>query len=194
MVSSVASILPERAQTFEGTDRRVRIQASISHHQERANFYVTLKLLFSPEALVLIQARALQNTEIIKGFDHPPMNTTSVHGLVWFVRLMRGFAPMLVVGSFIWGLAGGGTAAGFLLFLTIGLTLWTYFGPDKIFKDRIEKSFTIGYFLRNPTLKLWAPDPTTAKELDETIRERLQLLKLYLEDSKTLPESETFDV
>jgi hypothetical protein len=186
------SIFPAPASAPD--DRAVRMQASINHTQERGNFYVTLKLLFSPGALLLINARQLHATEIIKGFDHPPMHENSIQGLVWTVRLIRGFTPLVCMGAFIWGVAGGGTAAGLLMFGMLGAFAWTFGGPSKIFLNRIEKSFTIGHFLKNPEVRLWAPDPTSAKELDETIRERLQLLKLYLEDSKTLPASETFDV
>lgn len=175
-------------------ERAVKMQASISHAQERKNYYVTLKLLFSPGAQLLIKARQLQDMTVISGLPGPPLTRHGILAMAYGAGAFAYVFPFIFIGSFIWGVVGGGSGAGLLMFGSVAGMLYAWFGPKKHIEARDVQRYTIAHLLRNPTVRLWASDPVGAKIIDDEIRENLKLLRAYLEESKTLPQAETFDV
>ena len=107
---------------------------------------------------------------------------------------LGGFGPLMIIGGFIFGLVGGGVAAGLIVLAGIGLWIWSYVGDTVIEAQHGSKSYTVGNLLRDAKIRLMATDPVGTKTYENELRENLQSIKKYIEASQTLGAKESFEV
>lgn len=171
------------------------MQASLRHERSFNSSYVVLTLKFSREAHQLIRARGIEHLVVLSGeLTRPPPGAVEVVGMDWFFRLSGLVGAFGIIPCFIYGVAGGGNAAGGLLTLCVILLGVRFIGPRLLIKSWDTKDYTIKSFLRQPTVRLYADNPVFAKALIDQIKEKIADLRMLLEDSKELPAEETIEL
>lgn len=160
--------------------------------QNRKQSYIDCMVQFSEEERAIVQARDLYREGFIVRTSTPLPSQSSVLG----TGLMRGLGPFMIVGAFIWGLAGGGNLAGLVLFAGIGFVIYGWLRSrkeDKRFESD-EQPITVKQLLNNPSFTVHAWNPAAAKQLDEEIRGDLAALKNVIQNSAQIPAKQTFEL
>lgn len=182
------------------------IQATIVHKQERQHFFVYLTLKFSKHAQLLIAARQLQDHLILSGFPNPPPSNIGTNAAFRFYWLLRIAAPFMFLGSCIYGMSGAlqqsatgklnnsESIAFLLVLLSIILFAVSFIAPRRHEQNISEQEYTVKRFYREPTVRFYASNPVVAKGLDDEIRERLLVLRQFLEESKEMPAEDRFEL
>jgi hypothetical protein len=160
--------------------------------QNHTQSYIDCTVDFSEEERAIIKARDLYREGFIVRTSTPLPSGSSVLG----TGLLRGLGPLMIVGGFIWGLAGGGSAAGLILFAGIGFVIYGWFRSrkeDKRFESD-EQHITVKQLLDKPTFTVHAWNPAAAKNLDEDIRQNLAALKNVIQNSAEIQAKQTFEL
>lgn len=160
--------------------------------QNRKESYIDCTVQFSEEERAIVQARDLYREGFIVRTSTPLPSQGSVLG----TGLMRGLGPFMIVGGFIWGLAGGGNLAGVVLFAGIGFIIYGWLRSrkeDKRFESD-EQHITVRQLLNDPSFTVHAWNPAAAMQLDEEIRGDLAALKNVIQNSAQIQAKQTFEL
>ena len=158
----------------------------------RKESYVDCTVHFSEEESAIIKERDLYREGFVVRTSTPLPSQGSVLG----TGLMRGFGPLMIVGGFIWGVLGGGTAAGLILFTGIGFVIYGWLRSRKEDKrfETDEQQVTVKQLLNKPTFTVHAWNPAAAKGIEEKIREHLASLKAVIQNSADIKAKQTFEI
>jgi hypothetical protein len=161
----------------------------IKNHKES---YVDCTVNLSEEERAIVKERDLYGEGFTVRTSTPLPSGSSILG----TGLMRFAGPFMIVGSFIWGLAGGGNLAGFTLFAGIGFVIYGWFRARKEDKriETDEQRITIKQLLNKPAFTVHAWNPAAAKGIEQDIRENLISLKSLIQNSAHIEAKQTFEL
>jgi hypothetical protein len=147
---------------------------------------------FSEEERAIIKERDLYREGFIVRTSTPLPSGSSMLG----TGLMRFVGPFMIIGGFIWGLAGGGNAAGLILFAGIGFVIYGWLRSRREDKrlESNEQEITIKQLLNKPTFTVHAWNPAAAKGIEDDIRENLASLKSVIQNSAQIQAKQTFEL
>lgn len=170
-------------------DHREVASGVLSNHKD---CYVDCTVNFSEEEQAIIKARDLYREGFSVRTSTPLPKGSSMLG----TGLMRAVGPIMIVGGVIWGLAGGGTPTGLLVFAGIGFVIYGWLRSRK--EDRrfesSEQEVTVKQLLGKPTFTVHAWNPAAAKGIEGDIRENLVALKSLIQNSAQLQATQTFEL
>jgi hypothetical protein len=172
--------------TFE---HREATSGVLSNHKD---CYVDCTVNFSEEERAIIKERDLYREGFIVRTSTPVPSGSSMLG----TGLMRFVGPFMIIGGFIWGLAGGGNAAGLILFAGIGFVIYGWLRSRREDKrlESNEQEITIKQLLNKPTFTVHAWNPAAAKGIEDDIRENLASLKSVIQNSAQIQAKQTFEL
>lgn len=168
---------------------REAASGALGNHKEA---YVDCTVNFSEEERAIIRQRDLYRDGFAVRTSTPLPSGSSMLG----TGLMRFAGPFMIIGAFIFGLAGGGSFAGLILIAGIGFVVYGWLRAHQEDK-RIESSdqeITIKQLLTTPTFTVHAWNPAAAKIVEEQIRERLVSLKAVIANSAEIKAKQTFEL
>lgn len=175
------------------------MRVTIEHREANAGVlgnhkdcYVDCAINFSEEERAIIKARDLY----AQGFEVRTSTPLPSQPSMLGTGLMRGLGPLMMVGGFVWGLAGGGTPTGLLFFAGLGFTVYGWVRSrkeDKRFESS-EQQITIKQLLNKPSFTVHVWNPAAAKGIEEDIRQNLIALKNLIQDSAQLQAKQTFEL
>ena len=173
------------------------MRVTIEHREEAAglsgnkrNYFVDCSIEFSEEEKAIIEARALHDSIVTSGFTAAPVGLVKGESPYW----LRGVAPLMIFGGFIFGVLGGGSLAGLFVFGGIGFLIYGYIAPRLHEKQSSERFISVRDVLRDRSFSLYAAMPASAKQLDENLREQLVALKSMIAGSAEIAEKQTFEL
>lgn len=170
-------------------DHRQATSGVLGNHRD---CYVDCTVTFSEEERAIIKERDLFREGFSVRTSTPLPSQSSVLG----TGLMRRLGPFMIVGGFIWGLAGGGNLAGIVLFAGIGFVVYGWLRSRKQDKrfEQDEQEITVKQLLTKPTFTVHAWNPAAAKGIEEDIRENLVSLKTVIQNSAQIQAKQTFEL
>lgn len=174
------------------------MRVTIEHREQTSGLaghkdsYVDCTVNFSEEERAIIKERDLYREGFTVRTSTPLPTGSSMLG----TGLMRFVGPFMIVGGFIWGLAGSGTPAGLIVFAGIGFVIYGWFRSRKEDKrlETSEQQITIKQLLGTPTFAAHAPNPAVAKVIEDDIRENLVGLKNLIQNSAQVQAKQTFEL
>jgi hypothetical protein len=173
------------------------MRVTIEHREQTAgiaagnrNYFVDCTVEFSEEEKAIIKARALGDTVVTSGLTSVPVGT--VKGVSPY--LLRAAAPIMIIGGFIFGVAGGGTFAGLIVFAGFGFLIYGFVAPRLHDKRSSVQDIKIRDILNRYSFSLFAFDPVEAKTIDARLREELAGLKSFLVSSAEVPSKKNFEL
>lgn len=158
----------------------------------RKESYVDCTVHFSEEEQAIVKERDLYREGFVVRTSTPLPSTGSTLG----TGLMRGLGPLMMLGGFVWGLAGGGTPTGLLFFGGLGLFIYGWFRSrreDKRFESS-EQEITIKQLLNKSTFTVHAWNPAAARGIEQDIRDHLTSLKAVIANSAEIKAKQTFEL
>jgi hypothetical protein len=161
----------------------------LNNHKE---CYVDCTVNFSEEERAIVKQRDLYG----EGFSVRTSTPLPSGRSIWGTGLMRFAGPFMIVGAFIWGLAGGGNLAGLTLFAGIGFVVYGWLRARKEDKRIVsdEQHITVKQLLSKPAFTVHAWNPAAAKGIENDIREHLVFLKNLIKDSAEIKAKQTFEI
>lgn len=167
------------------------MRVSIEHTEQgtrKKHYYLHADVQFSEAEKHIIRSRKLHALPIISGFSAPPPS---------FLKQMApglgGFGPLVALIGFVMMIARADFGA--LVFIGgLALWAWVYIGDFLIETQHSSRSFTVGSVLANPKIKLISDDPIGTKLYERELRDNLQNIKVYIEQSETLGERQVFEI
>jgi hypothetical protein len=170
-------------------EHRESTSGVLSNHKD---CYVDCTVNFSEEERAIIKERDLYREGFIVRTSTPVPSGSSMLG----TGLMRFVGPFMIIGGFIWGLAGGGNAAGLILFAGIGFVIYGWLRSRREDKrlESNEQEITIKQLLNKPTFTVHAWNPAAAKGIEDDIRENLASLKSVIQNSAQIQAKQTFEL
>jgi hypothetical protein len=170
-------------------EHREATSGVLSNHKD---CYVDCTVNFSEEERAIIKERDLYREGFIVRTSTPVPSGSSMLG----TGLMRFVGPFMIIGGFIWGLAGGGNAAGLILFAGIGFVIYGWLRSRREDKrlESNEQEITIKQLLNKPTFTVHAWNPAAAKGIEDDIRENLASLKSVIQNSAQIQAKQTFEL
>lgn len=171
------------------TEHREVTSGALANRKES---YVDCTVHFSEEEGAIIKQHDLYREGFVIRTSTPLPSQTSL----WGTGLMRFAGPFMIVGGFIFGLAGGGSLAGLILFAGIGFVIYGWLRSrkeDKRFESS-DQEITIKQLLNKPTFTVHAWNPAAAKGIEEEIREHLTALKAVIQNSTEIKAKQTFEL
>lgn len=175
------------------------MRVTIEHRQEAAGVvpkqkesYVDCTVEFSEEERAIIKARDLYREGFTIRTSTPLPTVEAVLG----TGAMRWAGPIMIVGGFIFGLAGGGNVAGVILIAGIASTVYGWLRSRREEKrfETDEQQITIRQLLSKPTFTVHAWNPAAAKTLEGEIRHNLVRLKDVIQNSAEMHAKQTFEL
>jgi hypothetical protein len=174
------------------------VRVTVAHREEHSGlagsgrrYYVDCEVLFSEEEKAIIKERDLSRHQLTVEPPVPPPVAWHYPAAI----VMRSIAPFLLVGSCVIGLAIGDKASAPLFFLAIGLFVGSFFLKRKTKRAELKTQIIpLRQLLDDPRFTLYALDPSQAKTIDDTVRNKLGRLKHLLVDSIDLRRRETFEL
>jgi hypothetical protein len=173
------------------------MRVTIEHREEatgvsrsKRNYFVDCNIQLSEEERAIIRARGLQEHFFTTEGARPPRTSASFAA----APALKGCAPLIGVAGFIWGLFGGGTPAGLMLFGAIGMFAYGFYIDLQPMGAAEEQTITLGRLLRMPKFSVFAPSPSQAKEIDAQLREKLANVKSNLVASAEIEKKQTFEL
>jgi hypothetical protein len=170
-------------------EHRESVSGVLAAHKD---CYIDCDVQFSEEEKAIIKQRQLHDEGFTIRTSTPLPKKSSVLG----TGLMRIAGPIMIVAGVIWGLAGGGTPTGLLVFAGIGFVIYGWLRSRK--EDRrfesSEQDITVRQLLGKPTFTVHAWNPAAAKGLDQDIRENLAALKAVIDNAADIKAKQTFEL
>jgi hypothetical protein len=170
-------------------EHREATSGVLGNHKES---YVDCTVNFSEEERAIIKERDLYREGFVVRTSTPLPTGGSMLG----TGLMRFVGPFMIVGGFIWGLAGGGDLAGLTLFAGIGFVIYGWLRARREDKrlETSEQDITVKQLLNNSTFTVHAWNPAAAKGIEEDIRGHLTSLKAVIQNSAEITPKQTFEL
>jgi len=173
------------------------MRVTIEHREEGAglsgskkHYFVDCAIDFSEEEKAIIKSRGLYDHHFTIDGAEPPRTTGNFIG----AGALKGFAPIIGLGGFIWGVFGGGSLAGLLVFGAIGMYIAGFFMDRKPVGEALSQTINVRRLINNPRFTVFAPDPAYAKGLEGQIREDLTNLKTLITESAEVRAKQTFEL
>lgn len=173
------------------------MRVTIEHREEasgvtgkKRDYFVDCGIEFSEEEQAIIKARSLHDTVITSGYTSPPVSFARGESPYW----LKGLAPLMIIGGFIFGVAGGGTLAGLIVIAGIGFLIYGFVAPHLHAKQSREQNITIRDIVNRRSFSLYAMNPVDAKIIDDKLRESLANLKSFLTGSAEIAAKQTFEL
>ena len=170
-------------------EHREATSGVVVNHKES---YVDCTVNFSEEERAIIETRDLYR----EGFSVRTSTPLPSGGAMLGTGLMRFVGPFMIIGGFIWGLAGSGTPAGLIVFAGIGFVIYGWLRSRQ--EDRRlttdEQRITIKQLLGNPSFTVHAWNPAAAKGVEQDIRENLVVLKNVIQNSAQIQAKQIFEL
>jgi hypothetical protein len=154
--------------------------------------YVDCSVNFSEEERAIIKQRDLYSQGFTVRTSTPLPKRSSMLG----TGLMRSVGSIMIVVGVIWGIAGGGTPTGLLVFAGIGFVVYGWLRSRKEDKrlETSEQEITIKQLLNKPDFTVHGWNPAAAKGIENDIREHLVSLKNLIKDSAEIQAKQTFEL
>jgi hypothetical protein len=174
------------------------MRVTVVHREERLGltgarrrYYIDCEVLFSEEEKAIIKERDLWRHHLSVDPPVPPPVRWHYPAAI----VMRVVAPFMLLWSGIWGLVLGGAVGVPMAFLAIGLFVGSFYLKRRNALAELKtQTVPIGQLLDNPYFTLYALDPSVAKRIDDTVRNKLGRLKHLLVDSIDIRRPETFEL
>jgi hypothetical protein len=173
------------------------MRVTIEHREQTAgvggnkrNYFVDCLVELSQEERAIIKARSLYDHHFAVDGAEPPRSTTNFIG----AGALKGFAPIIGIGGFIWGVFGGGTAAGLLVFGAIGMFIAGFIMDRKPPGGSEPQTITIRRLISNPRILIYAPDPASAKIVEDELSQNLTNLKSLIAGSAEVRGRHSFEL
>jgi hypothetical protein len=174
------------------------VRVTVVHREEHSGltgaarrYYVDCEVLFSEEEKAIIKARDLSRHHLTVDPPVPPPVAWHYPAAI----TMRAIAPFLLLWSCIGGLALGDKVGVPMFFLAVGLFAGSFLLKHKTKLAELKtQTIPLRQLLDDPHFTLYALDPSQAKTIDDTVRNKLGRLKHLLVDSIDIRRRETFEL
>jgi hypothetical protein len=174
------------------------MRITVAHREDRSGltgagrrYFVDCEVLFSEEEKAIIRARDLWQHHLTVDPPVPPPVAWHYPAAI----TMRSIAPFLMLWSCIGGIALGDKVGIPMVMLSIGLFVGGFFLKRKTKLAELKtQTIPLRQLLDDPHFTLYALDPSQAKSIDDTVRNKLGRLKNLLVDSIELRRRETFEL
>jgi hypothetical protein len=170
-------------------EHRESVSGVLAAHKD---CYIDCQVDFSEEERAIIKARDLYREGFSVRISTPLPKGSSMLG----TGLMRSVGPIMIVVGVIWGIAGGGTPTGILVFAGVGFVVYGWLRSRKEDKrlQTSEQEITVKGLLSNPRFTVHAWNPAAAKGLDQDLRDNLAALKQLISNSADIQAKQTFEL
>lgn len=174
------------------------MRVTVVHREERLGltgarrrYFIDCEVLFSEEEKAIIKERDLWRHHL--SVDPPVPPPVAWHYPTAIV--MRAISPFLFLWSCIGGIALGDQVGVPMVLLSVGLFVGSFFLKRKNALAELKtQTVPLRQLLDDPHFTLYALDPSVAKRIDDTVRNKLGRLKHLLVNSIDIRSRETFEL